>query len=253
MKKKSLTIRDMEKLRVGMKAFVDFKVGTDRFHENGILSLTTVVEEVSSDFHLLIQMPVHNRMFYPMIKNHVYPIRIMSEGTIYSVYARFVEKVKRDKLMYAKVLLEGPMKSGQMREYYRLPCSFDIACMKLSISEESLNEEEFTEEPIKFMGRTINISGGGMLLVTNEKVKKSEHIMMTIDIGTEENLVGRVVRVEQGEEVSYTNRIAIKFIGINNEQQNRLSKFIVEEQLNKRRKLTDKIPLNTRRDRMVIA
>jgi len=252
MSRSHLTASDMGKLRVGMKALVDFKVA-DLSHGCDKLSLTTIVEEVSSDFHLLIQMPVYQRMYYPMSVNQLYRIRLMSENSIYSVSARFVEKIARDNLIFAKVMLVGPMNSGQKRESYRLPCSFDVDCMKLNISDEALDvaqdEQTPSAEPTKFTCRTVNISGGGMLLVTNEKIKLSEHIMLTIDIGTSEDIVGRVLRVEKGADVAYANRIAIKFIGLTNEQHCKISKFIIKEQFNKRRQLVDRKPLQTRRTR----
>ena len=224
-------------IKVGMKVLLDIGVIMDSAIDNAVLTLSSSVEKVFDDGTLLIQMPMNKGTYYPMYRNDRFTLRLFSENTMYNASAQFLKRVVLDNLVYANVELISPIRSGQMRSSYRLPCLLDIVLA-------DLDEPEDGQVARMFEAKAVNLSTGGMQLVANENVKPGEDFILTINTGLTETLTAKVVRVEPGESSSrYKYKVGVKFENLDNEQQAKLYKYIINQQLEKRRQLNDKRPM----------
>ena len=86
--------------------------------------------------------------------------------------------------------------------------------------------DESGKESIQGMGRTLNVSQGGILLETHVPIDLSHHVALTI--GIEDDLIdikGKVVYCKSNENNKYES--GIDFFEINDTAQQILSRYII--------------------------
>ena len=230
--------RHNDLIKVGMKTLLGFGTKKEGDTEQPLLTLTSFVEEVSDKNTILIQWPIHKGEYYHFLPNERFNLRLISDHTVYNVTVKFLNRVVEDNMVYANLQIISPIKSGQLRSCYRLPCFLDVFVRDLN--EETSDE---AEELRVFEGKIRDISTGGMQLLTNEHVKSGEQFILDSDIELIDNINCKVLRTDHCEPSGiYKYKVAIQFINMDTKQQNKLYKYIVKQQLEKRRQLSDNKP-----------
>lgn len=211
------------KIKTDMKINIDLAHSVDENGKRG-LTLNSVVEQVVDEHTLIIQMPIYKMAYYPLYYKEEFMIQFTTEHSVFSVPARFLGKLKRGGLTFAKVELIGPVRSGQKREFYRLPCS--IPTMLGRVNEDG--------DVAYSKCSSQNISCGGMLLLTNEAVVPNEIIKLKFDIGTVETAYAKVIRMESSRGKVYKYKCSANFIDLSYEQERKLNKFITAKLLERK-------------------
>jgi len=193
------------------------------------ISLGSHVEEVMPDGCFLIKMPIHKGYHYPLPKHKPILIYLFAQSRMYSLTVLFVERVKRDNLMYAKVRQLSDIKSNQRRDCFRLLCSLPISAERPAADDD--------EKPPPFCGKMLNLSDGGLAFVTKEAVKAGEILTLTFNIGTVEIIEAKIRSVEKIEGKEYRYKASVKFIHKCKLQKDYIYKYIVEQQLEILRKV----------------
>jgi len=85
----------------------------------------------------------------------------------------------------------------------------------------------------------LNFSDGGMLFASDEHFRIGEKIMLFFDTSKAESVFGTVCRTGRGK---YKHRTAVTFGSMSRAQKDRFYKFIVEQQIEQRRRLTKRRP-----------
>ena len=221
------------------------------------LSLGSYVEEVISADCFLMQMPVYRGYNYPLSRDEPILMYLLSKSRMYSMTAIFVERVRHDGLLFAKMRKCSPVKPGQRRDCYRLPCELPVLVEVFPTT----NYKAKTEPPIPHECQMIDFSDGGMLFATKEAFAIGEKVRLAFGIGTNEAITAEVLRcerLERSEQIEiepsvttsnemanpYRHKTAVKFINKCKKQQNRFYRFIVEQQRLKMRLLAEQEALN---------
>jgi c-di-GMP-binding flagellar brake protein YcgR len=211
-------------IQADMRVSLDIELKHGGEAKRNILSLTSAVEEVSGDGSLLIHMPVHYGNYYPLPKDGEILMRFFAGSKMYALPVRFQERVTIDSLVYARVRRLGPVRQGQRRDCYRLPCSLPVTV------------ERQDKEPLK--GVTINLSDGGMLFAADEGMERGEKIALTFDAGRVETINAAALRAELAENGKYRTAVQFNIEDSDKARKDRLYKFIMEKQREKRRRQT---------------
>lgn len=222
-------------IKPGMKVALEVPLKNDADRIEKILSLNSIVEEIPDNDSLLIQMPMYQGYYYPLPIDSDIVMYLFIDPMMYALPVQFQEQIWRGNLLYAKILRTGKINSSQRRNCYRLPCSFSI-----TVKRPQIQEGDPTPEPTAIQGKTINFSDGGMLFATDEYIEKGEKITLTFSIGTNEDIEAIVFRSERNPEGNFKFRTAIQFLhnDKDNSQRQRFYRYIVEKQLEERRRHT---------------
>lgn len=218
-------------ITVGMRVELDIQLKTDTNGMENMLSLSSVVEEISDDGSLLIQMPIHQGNHYPLPRDNAFTMLIFAGSEMYALPVMFVERIEQSGFMYAKIRRFGKITPHQRRDCYRLPCSLPVTVERLCLTESEIQQESQPSE-----GQMIDFSDGGMLFTTNEIIEKNEKLALTFDIGQPETIEGMALRAERIEEGKYLFRVVVQFMSKDKAQRQRFYKYIVDKQLEERRR-----------------
>ncbi|MDA3731293.1 PilZ domain-containing protein [Niameybacter massiliensis] len=130
------------------------------------------------------------------------------------------------KLLY-KGYLTSPLVKKQQRAHYRLTTLFHVKYRLIPREDQRVDNEQLLNLN---EGTTVNISAGGMCLLTKYQLQPKDCVEITFQfLDHEFNIQGEVL--EQGERNTtgnYTHRI--RFINLDARKENLLSKLIFEKQ-----------------------
>ncbi|MCL2578771.1 MAG: flagellar brake protein [Oscillospiraceae bacterium] len=218
-------------ITAGMKVIIDFMshVNSEKEMYTPFLTLNTVVEEIIDDESLLIHMPTYKGDYYKMAKSDLIYLRFMTKTDLYSVQLKYDRRVLQGSLLLAKVYLDGPIRSTQARGFYRLPHALSVTVGYLDQDEEEQSYE----------ARTVDISAGGMLLASAERLENGANITLTFDIGSPVTLNGTALRVTTSDSPAYRFRIAVRFEDLHEQMQSRISMFVMRKQMDQRKRIGD--------------
>ena len=210
-------------IKPGMKMNIDRVVSVNNI-ERSFLNLTSVVEYVSNNRTLLIQLPSYQSYNYPLRPNDTIDLRVFTEYKIILISARYIKQVKEGNMMLAKVQLFGNIKTIQRRSHFRLHCATNLFGVRMDDMEE--------QETGSFSGITIDVSTGGTSFASEQILRPSEVILLEIDFGKIEMVLGEIVRIEKNREGAIANKISVKFKNhANRAQQDRIHRYILNMQL----------------------
>ena len=219
------------KIKPDMKILLELEQDSNTDEIAPSLSLGSYVEEVMPDGCLLIKTPIYNGYHYPLPRQKPMMMYVFAHSRMYSLTVQYVERVVRDRLVYAKVRPLSGIKSTQRRDCFRLSCS-----ILLSV-ERPPAEGDGDENPPPFQGLTLNLSDGGVAFFTNEIFEIGETLTLTLDIGTVETVEAKLVNIEKEAVGMYRYKASAKFIHKCKLQKDRFYKFIVARQLEILRKV----------------
>ena len=170
---------------------IESKSGADGLANR--ITLSSYVEEVMPDGTILIQVPVYRGYNYPLPRDEPILMYLLSKSRMYSMTAWFLERVRHDGLMFARMGRCSPIKPDQRRDCYRLPCELPV------LVERATAYKCRAEPPISNECKMINFSDGGMLFAAHEAFEIGEKVTLAFDIGTDEAITAKVLRCERLE------------------------------------------------------
>ena len=165
------------------------------------LSLASYVEEVVSADSFLIQMPVHRGYNHPLPRDEPILMYLLSKSRMYSMSAIFVEHVRHDGLLFAKMRRCSPIKPDQRRDCYRLPCEMPVLVEPVKACGNK------TEPAKPYECQMIDFSDGGMLFSAKEAFAVGEKVSLAFNIGTDEVITAEVLRCKRIERSERSERI----------------------------------------------
>lgn len=223
--------KDIDVIQPGMKITLEIHPQNNNGEKTNILSLSSMVEAILDDDCMLIHMPMYQGYYYSLHADEVLVLHCFLDPTMYEQTVQFQEQVSEDNLLYAKVLRVGEIRSYQRRNCYRLPCSFPVTI-------EPVPDQVSDTKPQPFVGQTINFSDSGMLFATNAKLEEGKTITLTFHIGRIETVEAFVFRVSPNTGLVYQYNAAVQFLNSDSDvfQKDRFYKYIVEKQLEERRR-----------------
>ena len=197
----------------------------------GNLRLSSAVEEVLEDDCLLIKAPAYKERVYYLPSNTPILMVLLENSSRHILPVQFVKNVIQNNVVFTQVRRLGDVEQHQRRDCYRLPMS-----APLMIERVPPDGEEYPPDSPAFEGRTVNLSDAGMCFNTNEEFHEGEKLLLTLNIGTEEVIGAEVIRSESSPHLKYELRTAVKLSHMDDFQERRFYKFIVDKQNEARRR-----------------
>jgi len=214
-------------IQIGMRVVL-FIPSTSKYDEEKGLALPSIVEKIQGEEYIYIQMPTYHGYYYPLPRETIL-LRCFFDSMPYSLEVRYEEMVENEGFMLAKMKRLSPIKEHQMRESYRLKCMIPVTIERTSNKRSADNDH--VSENSEWDGFTIDLSEGGMLLSTNEFLQEGESIIVSLDLGGQESLESRVLRVEEVPKAKYRFKAALQFEHQQQQQTQRIYRYIVRVQV----------------------
>lgn len=193
-----------------------------------IQQYTSRIEEIIHN-HIVIAMPMQKGSpIYQQRGQSVYG-RIFDESGIYTFKSTFVDK-KMSPLPIWIITQPYDIEKSQQRSFVR----FDIA-LPVVVAYQ-LDEEQ--DEVVSLNLITKDLSGGGLQLICDKKIKFGTKVKLTLDLSDfgSFQVDSEVVRVHQPQAERQLFWISVKFINIPDNIRDKISRFIFRKQLEHRQK-----------------
>lgn len=178
---------------------------------------------------MIIAMPMQKG--YPVFfeRGKTFYGRVFSDSGIYAFQSTYADR-KMSPLPIWIVTTPSEVEKMQQRSFVR----FDVA-LPIVVAYPDPDKED---EVISLKLNTKDLSGGGLQVISEVKMKIGRKVQLTLDIpeyGVFE-VDGQVVRVHQPQDDRKLFWISIKFLSIPNNIRDKIIRFIVRRQLEQRQK-----------------
>ncbi len=190
----------------------------------------SMVQDIPIDNEVIITLPIAaGRPISLTIGQKVQVIFFRETGQFYFV-AKVTHRQRTETMHLIRLKQISPIHRLQRRNFYRLkivlPLFFRVA----------KNNQEHKSPYSK--GYTVDISGGGMRIITDKPLKPGMYLECRIPIKEEGEITikGLVKRVGKEVDKEYKFNVAIQFVGISENIRDKIIYFIFEEQRKLRRK-----------------
>lgn len=208
------------------------------FHENMLLQVyeperdvyaKSILQEVNED-SIAIGVPMIKSDGVPLREGEEYTFSLAHEDGLYYFQSKVLgTKMSGNVLLY---LISWPVeiKRRQRRNYFRLPCNLEANYKVITEDADSSSEIEEEEDE---KGLVVNLSGGGLLLVTSRSLLPGTllylHLILQCKKGKKEmRLKGRVVRSSPLKVNNKTlrYRCGVEFVEISEKERDKIISFL---------------------------
>lgn len=216
MEKEGNFMIEKEKYKVGYH----IKMTKDRKSSN---ALASQIEEILDEKHIVVACPISKGryVFWDTGKKVTLSYCVENRGVF--VFDAVVEKYfHENEIVLLKMRVDSGIEKIQIRNYFRLEETWEI---KIDVYNDS------GKEVIASMnGKTVDISGGGMKILSFYPLKPSAIVEIALNQEKYSNLFrARVIRTQEVEDESEFKYISsVKFEKLNVKEQEKLIRFLFD-------------------------
>lgn len=187
------------------------------------------IEEVTGA-NMAIAMPLSKGYPIMLSPGDLFDGRIIKDGAMYGFRSRFLDK-KLQPVPVWIVSLPQQLTKIQQRAFVRIDARLpvDITCA---------DNNELADDPEVLSVWTKDISGGGMQLIVNTRLKIGEllHLTFKLPDPPEIHATGEIIRIHQPEPERQLFWIGVYFTEILEKDRTRIIRYIFQKQLERRRR-----------------
>ncbi|MDD2585238.1 MAG: flagellar brake protein [Syntrophomonadaceae bacterium] len=185
-------------------------------------SLPSRIEEIKDEY-LYISMPIKKGVLFPLRVGQEIKIIIRYRQSFFAFKANVVGRRREPIPILIINKPENIIRINQKREYVRLETSLTVRFRIL---------EDGDKESIICQANTIDISAGGVLFSTKQKVHTSNKMEIELQLAEEGPIlcIGKVVRVFDKDQVTGETKVAVEFDNISEGQRDKIFKYIFDKQ-----------------------
>lgn len=196
-------------------------VMTDGLFRSNIQDLT--------DQYIGISVPVLQGKYLPIRKGERVEVLYYLDKDIYGFNTVVLGK-KIDKVFIVLLAQPKKVKIVQRRNFVRILISLEVTCAIVDKEKDRNNNQyEF------FNATTMDLSGGGVSIVSDRSFRYADQIMITIPlVGESITLMGKVVRVDKKD--GGKNIYGLSYFNVENRARDKLISFIFEKMRHSMRK-----------------
>ncbi len=207
----------MEDIRINQLIEVTVDEANTEYH-----SMASRIEGVDRDF-FHISVPTYRGSVLPLSLGTHLLVSMIHRGDVFR-FNTVISGRKRDPIPMLTIKKPDDLHKIQRRYWVRLAATLPV---KMSVIKES------NEEVHESTAQTIDISGGGLLLMTSQPLEVGQVLNMQIELHSNEvfGCKGKVIRSFRDDNTGKGNlKTAIEFIEISERSRDRIVKFIFERQ-----------------------
>lgn len=208
----------------------------------------SLVSEVIDEDRMKITMPLEKGRVVPLPVNGRYNACFYTPNGLYQGRIIVVDRFKEANIYMLVVELTSDLVKFQRRQYYRLGCTMDIKYKVITEQDEKefVGENQNKEDQEQYIeGTALDISGGGMRFVSNNKIEIGNYIFVIVEIQYENDIkkygMNAVVISSEAlanREGKFEHRIEYK--NMDGKVREALIKYIFDEERRQRRKEFEK-------------
>lgn len=219
------------------------------FKENGeSITLPAFVYDVIDDEKMIISHPLHQGGLYPLSRNSEYYFRFFIENNgMFLFKGTIFGRMNFDNLPSVVISLASEIKKVQRRKFFRVHFhSEGYFSFRKVLSDEEIEAkrkvlekkfknskdiviDEIEEEKVKF--QSLDISGGGMKILTNRIFENGEILEGAFKIASVwVDFKGEVTRVVLKDSKAY--EISLKFVELDSATQSKIVSYVFEAERN---------------------
>jgi len=185
----------------------------------------SMVQDIPQEDEIIITLPVFKGR--PVVLNLGQEVKInffRESGQFYFI-AEVTDRMESDSVRLVKLKQTSPVYRLQRRNFYRLRIRMPVL---ITTVEENLQQNEvgYTK------AYTVDISGGGIRILTNCELKPGQRVECAITLTEKQKLKvdGLVVRSTASLSEGYKYDVGIKFTEILEAERDKIIQFIFEQQ-----------------------
>lgn len=178
---------------------------------------------------MIIAMPMQKGYPVFLSRGKVFHGKIFTGNGIYSFKSTYIDK-KMTPIPIWIISIPSDLEKTQQRYFVRFDVSLPV------VVEYPIDDDEDEIESLKLT--TKDLSGGGVQLICDKRIKVGKNVQVTLDIPDYGvfKIDGEVVRVHKPLDDRQLFWISIKFLKIPNNVRDKIIRFIVRGQLEQRQK-----------------
>ena len=236
-----------EIIKIGMRIEISEENVTEDERDSKPLYISQV-QNLFSNGDFEIDMPIYQRQLVLLHNGQRYKFLFYGEKYNYEAVVLIKDRYKADNRYLLRVQLITQPEKVQRREYYRCCTTFEIKFHDLA--EAEINSPQFSAimeqyktidlEKIMMHGLVMDISGGGMKMVTRfpNEPGSYKRILFELPLDGEMerfNVCGQILSCNLRKDTvsRYENRL--KFINLDQDAREKIIRFIFEEERKLRR------------------
>jgi c-di-GMP-binding flagellar brake protein YcgR len=206
------------------KGILEDMNATIRITINEKTYITKLVDWPSEKF--IIAAPLDQLDWVLIERNKIVKVSFVTKAAIFAARARILNRHKKNEMFFYSASLVSPLVKEQQRQHFRLDVLLEASYKLLPKNDEPYDLEEIPSHKATL----VNISAGGMCLVSDQQFSKEQKMIVSFDfLGTSLELCGETLFL--GEKLvsgNYTHRM--RLINLNSSIKNTLNKLIFEKQ-----------------------
>lgn len=218
--------------KIDMEILIDGAVESDSRRRRVLYSR---LMDIPGDNILRISMPFHDKRLVPLSVGEQYLLYIYADKGIYSGRFVVINRLKEGNIFLADVEAQDTLKKVQRREYYRYDCRLPSDYRVVPEKEQWKLDRENPEEQEWKKSVIIDISGGGVKIVSEYKEAADSLLQLRFQLVSEsvrQNFVvfGRLIASLPNRERPNLIEQRIAFEQITEQDREQIIRYIFDEE-----------------------
>lgn len=200
-----------------IRTFTDIPIGTkleltvtDPMEGKIDIDFISQIEGYTDVNTMRILAPIYEAKIYPVkVNSHIEAYLFYKSNQVFQIKGVVTNRIIIDDIAFLDMRVTENVKRIQRRQYFRFDCSVPVAFYDKPKEEEQ-------QEP-EIYGHTVDLSGGGLSVITEIALVKDKLIGGYIDLGEYKvNFVGKVLRCNRkiiNDELQYISSISFSDMG----------------------------------------
>lgn len=208
---------------IKVNQLVEIEIDSDTPSAN----LPSRIEEIKDEY-IYVSMPIKKAVLFPLRIGQEIKIIIRYQQSLFAFKTNVVGRRREPIPVLIINKPESIQRINQKREYVRLEASLTIRFRILELVKGLEGDKESTI----YQANTMNISAGGVLFSTRQKLKTSDTIEIELQLPEQEPILckAKIVRVFAQDRVTSEAKVAVEFDDITESQRDRIFKYIFDKQ-----------------------
>jgi c-di-GMP-binding flagellar brake protein YcgR len=185
-----------------------------------------IVQDIK-DKGIIINVPISGNKYYNMHPGKTIEFYAIINKEFYRYSAIVLGKKREGSLEFILLTIPELIEKIQRREYFRLSILMDVKYNLLPGGQvyTSLRNvsKTYLEDMVK--ASTIDISGGGIKIVTSQMIPRGSYIILNMSIPEEIDILCIATRSEE-DKIHKNFRIGLKFLGADVKTREKIIRFI---------------------------
>ncbi len=197
-------------------------------------NLVSELEWVEEQGTAVIAAPVSEGVIFPVRVGAYIDVYFENNSSYFTFKAKLIHRGLKDNIALLRIEARSEITRIQRRQFFRFECLVNVAYRVL----EPANDEE--SDKIRYINTyTKDLSGGGIRMVTDERLEKNSIVECILSLGNEKTVKfkGKIIRSTKID-LDWLNKFdnSITFHEIENKDREQIIRFIFAEQRRLRKK-----------------